>query len=385
MAVPAGETRPRARELGVPLDGRPGARNAITDVPGVEVGAVTIVHEGDGGGAGAARTGVTAILPRGRAGLGEPCAAGVSALNGNGELTGSHWIEESGSFRSPILITNSHAVGAVHRGVDRWVHARRPDIAATWMLPVVGETWDGYLNDINADHVTDDDVARALDAASPGDVAEGSVGGGTGMNCYGFKGGTGTASRLVAHGGRDFTVGVLLQANFGSRRELSVRGAPLGRSSAAPCPMEEEDWLGAEVAGLRAVGGAGSVIVVVLTDAPLLPGQAKAIARRVPLGLARTGTTGSHFSGDLFLAASTANAGALTSRMGPAPADAPFERLDFVPWGSIDPFFAAAVEAVEEAVVNALVAADDVVGRDGHRSFALPHDEVRAAFAGRGA
>lgn len=365
----------RAHDLGVPFDGEPGPWNAITDVPGLEVGLVTILEDAPA----VARTGVTAILPRGRGGAGAPCAAGVSVLNGNGELTGRSWIEESGQLQTPIAITNSHAVGAVHRGIDRWMAEHHPASAAAWMLPVVGETWDGYLNSINADTVRPEHAAAALDAAAAGPVAEGNVGGGTGMNCYGFKGGTGTASRVVRSGEDSWTVGVLVQANFGSRKELRIAGRALGRESQAPNPMETSGWFEREAgAGAVAVPGAGSVIVVVATDAPLLPDQCRALARRVPLGLARTGTTGSHFSGDIFLAFSTANEGALASRM--AGDGIAVEQLSHVAWGSIDPFYEAVVQATEEAVCNALVAARDLTGRDGHESFALPHDEVRAAF-----
>lgn len=366
---------PRARDLGVPLDGTPGPLNAITDVPGLEVGFVTITDDAPV----VARTGVTAILPRGRDRAGLPCAAGVAVLNGNGELTGRSWIEESGQLQAPIAITNSHAVGSVHRGVDRWMAAHHPESAAAWMLPVVGETWDGYLNSINADTVRPEHAEQALDAASGGPLAEGSVGGGTGMNCYGFKGGTGTASRTVRIGDESYTVGVLLQANFGSREELKIAGRPLGRESRAPNPMETSDWFDRELSGARAVPGAGSVIVVVATDALLLPDQCEALARRVPLGLARTGTTGSHFSGDIFLALSTANEGSLGSRM--AATGPVVEQIAHVAWGRIDPLFAGVVEATEEAVLNALVAARDTVGREGRESFALPHDEVRAAFS----
>ena len=366
----------RARDFGIPLDGTPGRWNAITDVPGLEVGFTTLLVDTPVVG----RTGVTTILPRGRAKAGLPCAAGIAVLNGNGELTGRSWIEEAGQLQTPIGITNSHAVGAVHSGIDRWMAAHHPASAAAWMLPVVGETWDGYLNSINAELVAPEHAVAALDAATGGPVAEGNVGGGTGMNCYGFKGGTGTASRLVSVGGEHWTVGVLLQANFGSRDELSVAGRRLGRQSQAPNPMETSGWFEREAgSGRRAQGGAGSVIAVVATDAPLLPDQCQALARRVPLGLARTGTTGSHFSGDIFLALSTANEGALSSRMGPNPH--PVEHLAHVAWGSIDPLYAAVVEASEEAVLNALVAARDTVGREGHESFALPHAEVRAAFA----
>ncbi|MBL5974188.1 MAG: S58 family peptidase [Candidatus Leucobacter sulfamidivorax] len=374
-AAADGHRRPRARDLGIVFDGEPGPLNAITDVPGLEVGFTTLVADEPA----VARTGVTAILPRGRARAGSPCAAGVAVLNGNGELTGRSWIEEAGQLQAPICITNSHAVGAVHTGVDRWMAIHHPASAAAWMLPVVGETWDGYLNSINAELVRPEHAMAALDAARGGVVAEGNVGGGTGMNCYGFKGGTGTASRRVRIGDEHWTVGVLLQANFGSRAELRVAGRRLGRESQAPNPMETSGWFEREAgAGARIRAGAGSVIGIVVTDAPLLPGQCEALARRVPLGLARTGTTGSHFSGDIFLALSTANEGALASRM--ALGADPIEQLAHVAWGRIDPLYAAVVEATEEAVLNTLVAAEDMVGRDGHASFALPHAEVRAAF-----
>lgn len=367
----------RARDLGIALDGATGPLNAITDVPGVEVGMVTIIRDTE---TATARTGVTAILPRGKSGVGVPCAAATYSLNGNGEMTGRAWIDESGSLALPIAITNSHSVGAVHRGVDEWLARVSREVAAQWMLPVVAETWDGYLNEINGQHVSSADAGAALDAASPGAVAEGNVGGGTGMNCYGFKGGSGTASRVVPIGGAEYTLGVFTQANFGSRKELRVGGVSLGKQSAAPCPIEQDqNWLAADGGG-RAVGGAGSVIVVVATDAPLLPGQCAALARRVPLGLARSGTTGSHFSGDIFLAFSTANPGALSSRMeGPGEAS-PLEHLAFLPWGAIDPLYEAVVEAVEESVLNVLVATEDMVGRAGHASYRLPREEIVAAF-----
>ncbi len=371
------ERRPRARDLGIVFDGEPGALDAITDVPGLEVGFTTLVT---GEGAHAARSGVTAILPRGRAGVGDACAAAVHSFNGNGELTGRSWIDESGSLALPIAITNSHAVGAVHAGVDAWLAATRPDLAAQWLLPVVGETWDGYLNDINGGHVRPEHAAEALDAAKAGPVQEGSVGGGTGMNCYGFKGGTGTASRVVRHGEDEYVVAALVQANFGSRSELRLGGIPLGQRTAAPNPMDDTDWFAEDRARGRAVSGAGSAIVVIVTNAPLLPGQCAALARRGALGLGRSGTAGSHFSGDIVLALSTANSGALSSAF-PADEPAGYEELRFVPWGRMDPFLTAAVQAVDEAVWNSLVAAEDMTGRDGHESFALPHDEIRAAAA----
>jgi len=365
----------RARDLGIPLEGEPGPGNALTDVPGVEVGHVTLV-EGDGPlrvGHGPVRTGVTAVLPLGRGGVGQACAAGWFSLNGNGEMTGTAWIEESGGLALPVLLSNTHAIGACHRGVIDWLVARRPELGHRWHLPVVAETWDGYLNDVNGAHVRPEHAVAAIDAAAGGPVAEGGVGGGTGMTCYGFKGGSGTASRRVAYGSDSYHVGALVQANFGSRAELVVAGVPVGGRLGADNPEERDvDWL--------APPGSGSVIVLVGTDAPLLPGQCKALARRVPLGLARTGTTGSHFSGDLFLAFSTANPGSLNSEF-PTGGASGYQQLRFVPWGQLDVFYAAVVRAVEEAVLNALVAGRTMVGRDGHRAPGLPHERLRALLA----
>jgi D-aminopeptidase len=364
-ATPAG--KPRARSLGIPFGGTPGRWNAITDVPGVEVGYRTLI-EGD-----SVRTGVTAIHPRGRGGAADPVAAGFFSQNGNGEMTGVSWICESGSFSGPVAITNTHAVGIAHAAIVAWTVQHHPHLADAWLLPVAAETWDGYLNDINGHHVTEQAALAALESAASGPVEEGSVGGGTGMNCYQFKGGNGTASRLVDYAGTGYTVGVFLQANFGSRRELVLGGQPLGDLLAADNPMAEHFALPA---------GAGSVIAIVATDAPLLPHQCTAMARRVTLGLARTGTAGSHFSGDLFLAFSTANPGritpgALTFRPG---AEGRYDQLTFLPWGFLDPFYTAVVEAVEEAVANALTANEQMVGRAGHRTPALPRDRVAALF-----
>jgi D-aminopeptidase len=378
--MPTEATAPRARDL-LPLRGRPGPFNAITDVPGVSVGTTTLI-EGDGDlrvGAGPVRTGVTAILPRGRDGVGDPCSAGWYSLNGNGELTGTTWIEESGSLTMPVVLSNTHAIGACHTGVVAWINEVRPELASQWLLPVCGETWDGYLNDINGAHVRPEHVRAALDAATDGAVSEGSVGGGTGMNCYAFKGGNGTSSRLVPYGDTTYTVGAFVQANFGAREELVVCGTPLGRELGADNPMETTDWFETDLGTRPVRAGAGSVIVVVATDAPLLPHQCKALARRVPLGLARTGTAGSHFSGDIFLAFSTAPADGLRSAM--SPPSTGLAQVSFVPWGGLDPLYTALVEAVEEAVLNALVVNVDMVGRDGHRSPALPHDELRTRFA----
>ncbi len=378
MSSPATHTpdgHPRARGLlapaGIDLPGEPGPLNAITDVPGVEVGVTTLIA-GD-----TVRTGVTAILPRGRAGVGAPCAAGWYSLNGNGEMTGTTWIEEAGVLNLPIVVSNTHAIGACHTGTISWINRVAPLLARQWLLPVCAETWDGYLNDINGGHVRPEHVEAALDAATSGPVAEGSVGGGTGMNCYEFKGGNGTASRQVPYGSRTFTVAAFVQANFGSRAELTIAGRHLGSALADDNPMDS-DWFDIDM-GRKAPPGAGSVIVVIATDAPLLPGQCKALARRVPLGLARTGTTGSHFSGDIFLAFSTAEAAGLASSFPSGPVrDDEFSSLTFIPWGRMDDFYQAVAQSVEEAVLNALVVNADMVGRDGHRSPALPLDRLAA-------
>ncbi|MFJ8851027.1 P1 family peptidase [Streptomyces sp. NPDC102437] len=372
-----GEERRRARGLGIPLTGEPGRWNAITDVPGVEVGYVTLVDGDD------VRTGVTALLPRGREGVGTPCAAGWHSFNGNGEMTGTAWIEETGSLAVPVVITNTYAVGPVHRGVVEWVRANCVGMAPEWLLPVVTETWDGHLNDIHGSAVESRHAGEAIGAAASGPVEEGCVGGGTGMRCYGFKGGSGTASRVVEYGEDRYTVGAFVQANFGARRELVVAGVPVGRELTDPVGATAPE---AAPDGERPVPpGAGSVIVVVATDAPLLPGQCKALARRVTLGLARTGTTGSHFSGDLFLAFSTANPSALTSTFPEDDGSAPYESMRFVPWGRMDPFYCAVVESVEEAVLNVLTGAHPMTGRAGHHVPALPLDRVSGLLAARGA
>lgn len=360
---------PRARAFGLALRGKPGPLNAITDVAGVEVGVTTLIEDRDGK---AVRTGVTAILPRGKGGTGASCAAAVHSFNGNGEMTGFSWIEEAGSLNQPIAITNSHSIGAAHEGLIRWMVANRPDVARQWMLPVAAETYDGFMNDINGLHVRPEHVVAALDNATSGPVAEGSQGGGTGMVCYGFKGGNGTASREVELGGKTYTVGVFLQTNFGSREELTVTGTWLGEILKDNNPIEDLVRSG------EAVEGAGSCIGIVATDAPLLPTQLKAMARRVPLGLARTGTTGSHFSGDIFLAFSTANAGTLDSRIPDAdPAAGTPRRFDMLPWPAMNALYEATVLATEEAVLNALVANRPMVGKGGLAMPSLPHDVLR--------
>lgn len=368
LATPAG--KPRARAVGLKYPGVPGPHNAITDVPGVEVGYQTLI-EGDN-----VRTGVTAIHPRGRRNPGAPLAAGYFSLNGNGEMTGVSWIEESGTMQGPVAITNTHAVGIAHAGIIAWMNQCHPGAGDAWLLPVAAETWDGYLNDINGRHVTEEHVIAALSAATSAQPDEGSVGGGTGMNCYQFKGGNGTASRVVRYAGTAYTVGVFLQANFGRRGELTLGGVYLGEELAEDNPM----------AGRPAIAppGAGSVIVVVATDAPLFPSQCKAMARRVTLGLARTGTTGSHSSGDIFLAVSTANPGGFTGGDPTGRGGEGYDSLTFLPWGKINPFYEAVVQATEEAVANALIANEDMTGRDGHRSPALPRDRL-AAILGKAA
>lgn len=369
LATPAG--KPRARALGIPFGGTPGPWNAITDVPGVEVGYVTLIDGSD------VRTGITAIHPRGRANPGDACAAGFHSHNGNGEMTGVSWIEESGTMAGPIALTNTHAVGVAHAGIVRWTVRRHPEVAKAWLLPVAAETWDGYLNDINGGHVTEDLVVQALDEATTGALEAGSVGGGTGMNCYGYKGGSASASRFVRYGDTTYTVGVLLQTNFGARRELTIAGIRVGEMLTDDDPMAE--YFSRE-------GRAGSVIAVVATDAPLLPDQCDAIARRVTMGLARTGTTGSHFSGDLFLAVSTGNPRAITAGAAGlfGASDGHLDELRFVPWGFLNPFFEAVVQATEEAVVDSLVANEDMVGYGGHRSPALPRDRVVELLGQRG-
>jgi D-aminopeptidase len=360
---------PRARSLGLRFRGTPGETNGITDLPGLEVGYQTLIHQDN------VRTGVTAIHPRGKANPGDPVAAGFHSQNGNGEMTGVAWIEESGTFSGPIAITNTHAVGIAHAGIIAWANRYHPEETQSWLLPVAAETWDGYLNDINGHHVTEEIVIAALEAAATGPIDEGSVGGGTGMNCYQFKAGSGTSSRVVDYNQTKYTVGVFVQANFGRRDELTITGVYLGEELAADNPMRER---------FTAPAGTGSVIAVVATDAPLFPSQCKAFARRVTSGLARTGTSGSHYSGDLFLAFSTANPGAFTpGNPRTRPPRKPYDQLSFIPWGYLDPFYEAVVQATEEAVLNSLVASNEMIGRDGHRSPALPRAQVAKIVASR--
>jgi L-aminopeptidase/D-esterase-like protein len=360
-------TKPRARDLGVPFTGEPGPLNAITDVAGVEVGHVTLIS-GEGKlvvGSGPVRTGITAVLPRGKNTPLEPVFAGWFTQNGNGEMTGTTWVEESGLLWGPVMITNTHSVGTVRDAVIAWSLQRYDfDTEDWWALPVVGETWDGWLNDINGFHVKPEHAFRALDSTAPGPVAEGNVGGGTGMICYEFKCGIGTASRRIADASGTYTLGVLLQANFGSREQLSVAGVPVGReiteNPAYVEPGEKRDGGGDQ----------GSGIVVIATDAPVLPHQLKRIARRASMGVARTGGTASDSSGDIFIAFATANSG--------AGAVAGLPALKMLPNDRLTPLFQATAEATEEAIINALVAAESMTGADDHFIMALPHDRLVA-------
>ncbi len=362
------KTRPRARDLGIPFEGLTGPRNAITDVAGVEVGHATIIR-GSGKlvvGRGPVRTGVTAVLPRGRRRGGLPVFAGYFALNGNGEMTGTAWIEESGFLSSPVMITNTHSVGVVRDAVIGW-QIRDGKMAQPWSLPVVAETWDGYLNDTNGFHVKPAHVFAALQGARGGRVAEGCVGGGTGMIGYGWKGGIGTASRRLAPVAGGYTLGVLVQLNCGRRSELVIAGVPVARALASEPKYSASREL-------------GSIIIVAATDAPLLPHQLKRIARRLTMGLARTGSVSGNGSGDLFLAFSSANPPERSRTEKRAHViDVPMLRNS-----QIDPLFTAAVQATEEAIVNALIAADSMSGIDGHVIAALPHDRIRKIFLSRG-
>jgi L-aminopeptidase/D-esterase-like protein len=366
LAMQASAADPRARDLGVPFEGTPGPLNAITDVQGVEVGHTTLVDGEWRGGKGKGaivRTGVTAVLPRGKSSPLEAVFAGWFSQNGNGEMTGTTWVEESGLMYGPVTITNTHSVGVVRDAVIAWFGDRFEfEKDDWWSLPVVAETWDGHLNDINGFHVKPAHAFAALDSAAGGPVAEGNVGGGTGMICYEFKGGIGTASRIVSDEGKDYTVGVLVQANFGRRDQLLVAGAPVGREI-------PEDPAYAALAAKRPDRDMGSIIVVVATDAPLLPHQLKRIARRVSMGIARTGGVASDSSGDIFIAFSTANPGAAAQTGLPA--------LSMLPNARITPFFAATIYATEEAIVNALVAARTTEGFAGHKAIQLPHERLR--------
>jgi D-aminopeptidase len=350
------QTKPRARGLGVPFDGKPGPLNAITDVKGVEVGFTTLIS-GEGKlqvGVGPVRTGVTAVLPRGH-NLLDPVFAGWFTLNGNGEMTGTTWVEDSGFLDGPVMITNTHSVGVVRDAVIAWrvKHAPPDEDGYWWSLPVVAETWDGYLNDVNGFHVKPEHVFQALDTAKAGPVQEGNVGGGTGMICNEFKGGTGTSSRQLDAKYGGYTVGVLVQCNYGRRSQLRIAGVPVGK----------------EISGDTVWGDdIGSIIVVVATDAPLIPTQLKRVARRVSLGLGRDGSYSGDGSGDIFIAFSTANPGASASKG--------LRQITMLPNDQIDPIFLATVQATEEAVVNAMVGAETMTGVNNRKVEALPHDRL---------
>jgi D-aminopeptidase len=356
--------KPRARDLGVPFDGTPGPFNAITDVAGVLVGHTTLIS-GEGKlqvGKGPVRTGVTAVLPRGKDSMNNPVFAGWWSLNGNGEMTGTTWVEESGFLEGPVMITNTHSVGVVRDAVIQWrvTHGQPDPTGYWWSLPVVAETWDGWLNDINGFHVKSEHAFHAIDSAASGPVQEGNVGGGTGMICNEFKGGIGTSSRKLAEKSGGYTVGVLLQCNYGVRPNLRIAGVPVGREI-----PEDPAYASASFSELDR----GSIIVVVATDAPLVSHQLKRLARRVSLGLGRNGSISGNGSGDIFIAFSTANPGA-------AAADHVVD-LKMLPNDKIEPVFAATVQATEEAVINAMVAAETMTGINDHKVIALPHDKLR--------
>jgi D-aminopeptidase len=355
----------RARELGIQLDGTPGPLNAITDVAGVEVGNTTLNY-GEGKlkvGKGPVRTGVTAILPRGK--KYDPVFAGWYTLNGNGEMTGTTWVEESGFLEGPIVITNTHSVGVVRDAVIEWQYKHNifdplpdePDIF--WALPVVAETYDGDLNDINGFHIKKEHVFDALDNAASGPVPEGNVGGGTGMVCHDFKGGIGTSSRVVSISGIKYTLGVLVQTNYGIRKSLVIDGVPVGKEIPDLMP---------ELHPSNERSDRGSIIVVVATDAPLLPHQLKRIARRVPVGIGRLGGYASDSSGDIFIAFSTASQGAANRETN--------QSVLMMPNDQISPLFEATVEAVEESIINALLAAKSMTGINGNKIYELPEERL---------
>lgn len=364
LAGYAQKTKPRARDLGIPFEGTAGTSNAITDVKGVEVGYKTLIS-GSGKlvvGKGPVRTGVTAIFPRGKGSLDRVFAAWY-ALNGNGEMTGTTWVDESGGLGSPILITNTHSVGVVRDAVIEWYakQMKPGSYDGDVSLPVVAETYDGFLNDINGFHVKKQDAFDAMEAATSGPVQEGNVGGGTGMICHGFKGGTGTSSRVVTVAQATYTVGALVQANYGRRSLLQIAGVPVGKEITDLLPSEG-----------KADKDEGSIIVVVATDAPLLPHQLERIVQRVSLGLGVVGGRGGNSSGDIFIAFSTANP-EVSKNEGIA-------HLEMLPNDQITPLFEATAAATEEAIVNAMVAAETMEGVNGNKVYALPHDRLVAAM-----
>jgi D-aminopeptidase len=347
----------RARDLGVPFDGVPGELNAITDVRGVEVGHTTLV-EGEGKlivGKGPVRTGITAILPLGKDNSNTAVPAAVFSFNGNGEMTGSEWVEESGFLEGPVLLTNTHSVGVVRDAVVEWGTRKFPD-TGNFSRPVVGETWDGELNDINGFHVKKEDVFGALNRATGGPVAEGDVGGGTGNRAFGFKAGIGTASRILTKGDDGLCVGVLVQVNLGHRENLVVAGVPVGKEIDELQPVVR-----------REPEKEGSILVVIATNAPLLPQQLKRVAKRAALGVARTGAVSTNSSGDLFIAFSTAVPGLVNGR----------QQWSTLKNDDLDPLLSATVQATEEAIINALVAAQTMSGINGNTFYALPHQRLR--------
>jgi len=347
---------PRARDLGVPFEGNPGSLNAITDVAGVTVGQVTLIEDlADGH---KVRTGVTAILPRGRDTITTPAFAGSFVLNGAGEMTGRAWIDESGLLDGPVMLTNTHSVGTVHEATIAWrVKHGNPDASGYWWsTPVVAETWDGELNDVNGFHVKPEHVFAAIDGAKSGPVEEGNVGGGTGMICHMFKCGIGTASRRVDLAGRTYTIGALVQANYGTRSSLRIAGVPVGLELPTKAKRGEAD--------------SGSIIIVIATDAPLLPHQLDRIAKRAGMGLARMGSYAGNGSGDIFVAFSTANATAMKG--------ATLHTAEFLENEELDELFEATAQSTEEAIVNSMIAARDMVGNGGHAAKALPHEALQA-------
>jgi D-aminopeptidase len=387
--------KPRARDLGVPFDGKSGPNNAITDVAGVEVGHTTLIP-GSGKlvvGKGPVRTGVTAIHPRGK-NSNDAVFAAWFTLNGNGEMTGTTWVDDSGFLNGPVMITNTHSVGVVRDAVIAWkVKRGEPDMEGYWWsLPVVAETWDGWLNDINGFHVRPEDAWHALDSAHTGPVEEGNVGGGTGMVCNEFKGGIGTASRVLEAKEGGYTVGVLVQCNYGRRNQLRIAGVPVGKEIPEHPAYGEDETASTGTKPMRgqppsavqqpegplnsgpAGKDVGSIIVIVATDAPVIPTQLKRIAKKVSLGLGRDGSYSGDGSGDIFLAFSTANPGAVSPK-----SDDPkgVHHLAMMPNDSLDPIFLATVQATEEAVINAMVAAETMKGIDDHEVIALPHDRLR--------
>ncbi len=369
VVAPILTAAPRARDLGVPFVGTPGPLNALTDVAGVEVGHTTLIR-GEGKlvvGEGPVRTGVTAIFPRGKTFTGRVFAARHN-LNGNGEMTGASWLDESGCLGSPILLTNTHSVGVVRDAVIAWSlkHADPKNYSGDLSLPVVTETYDGFLNDINGFHVKPEDVVAALDGARSGPVPEGNVGGGTGMIAHGFKGGIGTSSRVVTIDQATFTVGILVQANYGRRDNLHIAGVPLAEvfPDLTPTRGAPKD-------------GQGSIVIIIATDTPLLPHQLRRLAQRASLGVGLIGGRGENSSGDLFLAFSTADATAVSQLEGVATVRA-------LPNEQMNPLFNATVNATEEAIVNALVAARTMTGADGNTVYALPHDRLCQELKRRG-